>query len=72
MKKESIGDRHSLECYFNNYENLPQTWIETRNFVFDYGQVVKLNTGDKHTAYTEKKPLRTPLQTSEVVKKTAF
>jgi hypothetical protein len=52
--------------------NVPVDWIMTRNFVFDYGQVIKLNAGDKHTVYTEKKHLRTPLLTNAVVKKVSF
>jgi len=73
MRKEPIGERHSWCCYdFNNYERVPDDWIATRNQVYQYGQVQKLNLGDKHTAYTEKNRLRTPLLTSAVVKKAAF
>jgi hypothetical protein len=43
MRKEPIGGLQSWPCYdFNQYLNVPEDWIETRNTVFNYGQVIKL------------------------------
>jgi hypothetical protein len=70
MKKEPCGNMHNWACYdFGRYTNVPHDWIATRNRVFEYGQVLRLNAADKHTAYTEKDRLRTPLITAGVVKK---
>jgi hypothetical protein len=72
-RKEKCGNRHNWCCYdFNRYESVPETWIATRNSVFTYGQVTKLNAADKFTAFTEKDRLRTPLLTSGVVNKSSF
>ena len=72
MRKEPTNDIHNW-CYdFNRYHNVPEDWIATRNTAFRFGQVDKLNALDKHTAFTEKDRLRTPLLASAVVKKCSF
>jgi hypothetical protein len=73
MRKEADGVRNPWSCYdFNNYHDVPPDWIATRNSVFEFGQVGKLNAGDKRTAFTEKDRLRTPFLNAGVVKKTSF
>ena len=63
MPKEACGDTHNWACYdFNRYRDVPEDWIVTRNRVFEFGNVAVINHGTKHTAYTSKNRLRTPLQ----------
>jgi hypothetical protein len=73
MKKEPDGERNPRSCYdYNNYRDVPADWVATRNSVFEYGRVERLNAGDKHTAYTETDRLRTPFLNAGVVKKASY
>jgi hypothetical protein len=70
MRKEACNQTHNWA--YNRYRNVPRAWIDNRNTVFDYGHVAALNAGTKHTAYTNKDRLRTPLLSAGVVKKSSF
>jgi len=56
LKKEAVGPadnlKHSWSCYsFNNYSDVPQTWIDNRNHVFEQGTVCLWNNVKQQTSF---------------------
>jgi hypothetical protein len=55
VKKDAVGTatpRHSWCCYdFGLYENVPQTWIDTRNTILDFGRAARWNLADFRSAF---------------------
>lgn len=73
MRKEPADNRQSWCCYdFNQYQQVPQNWIDTRNGVFNYGSVTPLNAATKYTEFTEKDRLSTSLLVAGFVNKKSF
>ncbi|XP_046742510.1 uncharacterized protein LOC124409134 [Diprion similis] len=44
MPKEPINNKHSWSCYdYNNYKEVPESWIHTRNEVYTWGSIHESN-----------------------------
>lgn len=68
MAKEAIANKHCWSCYdFDEYKSVPESWIRTRNTIYTYGSVARLN----ETAYTTGPILKKILQ-NDCIQHTMF
>ncbi|XP_064075458.1 uncharacterized protein LOC135194209 [Vanessa tameamea] len=55
VRKDQIGNSRPYCIYsFGNYENVPDTWHDTRNTVFNYGRADRWNVTEYTAPYTDK------------------
>ncbi|XP_046746485.1 uncharacterized protein LOC124411431 [Diprion similis] len=70
MIKESTGDRHCWSCYdFDEYTNVPETWIRSRNMVYAFGSVGKFQEIKYTTACVSKRILQNACILNSMIKR---
>lgn len=59
MSKEPIDNRHCWACYdFDEYKSVPESWIRSRNMIYTYGSVGRLNESVYSTGRVTKQVLQ--------------